>query len=431
MRWTARWLPPLRARQDMKEAEVGQFKVYNLQRQFIAFLENAGLREERVPGGRGEVVFYNLGKFSQAISDFESIHFHSKPVEKYASFAGFLRHHAENAYPEGWQDNAFVSPDAVRIMTVHQAKGLQWPVVFIPQLVRNRFPSRVGGGRTAWHLIPDAAFDNAARYRGGLEDERRLFYVAMTRAQKFLHMSWAPHAGNQTARAPSDFFNEVLASKYVKRRAPDYSARKRLEPRPKSSVANVTLSFSDLKYFFECPYQFKLRILYGFNAPLDEALGFGKSLHDALAEVHARALRGEAVDPGEAVALVRRHLRAPYAYPALREKLEQAARRVVEGYIRKNAAEFKNLEFSEKAIEIALGDGVSVAGRIDLVRRHRHRRSDHRRPEVQRSRAGRGGHGNAAAHLRARLPGAHWAAGRLRGDLRARRPEAEAPFGRR
>lgn len=358
-----------RARLEMKRADIGQFKVYNLQRQFMAFLENAELREEGVPAGRGEVVFYNLGKFSQAISDFESIHFRSDPPEKYASFAGFLRHHAESSYPEGWQDNAFVSPDAVRIMTVHQAKGLQWPVVFIPQLLRNRFPSRAAGGRTAWHLIPEAAFDNAIRYKGGLDDERRLFYVALTRAQKFLHMSWAPHAGNQTARAPSDFFSEVLASKYVKRRPPDYSQRKRLDPRPKSSVANVTLSFSDLKYFFECPYQFKLRILYGFNAPLDEALGFGKSLHDALAEIHARALRGEAIEPDEAAALVQRHLRAPYAYPALREKLEQAARRVIESYIRKNATQFRNLEFSEKVIEIALGDGVSVAGRIDLVRR--------------------------------------------------------------
>lgn len=156
-----------RARQDMQDAQVGQFKVYNLQRQYMAFLENAGIREEKVPDGRGEVVFYNLGKFSQAISDFESIHFHSSPVEKYKSFAGFLRHHAEHAYPEGWQDNAFVSPDAVRIMTVHQAKGLQWPAVFIPQLVKNRFPAKGGGGRTAWHLLPDSAFDNAARYKGG------------------------------------------------------------------------------------------------------------------------------------------------------------------------------------------------------------------------------------------------------------------------
>ncbi len=83
-------------------------------------------------------------------------------------------------------------------MTVHQAKGLQWPVVFLPQLVRNRFPSEGGGGgRTAWHLLPAEAFENAARYKGGVEDERRLFYVAVTRAQKFLHMSWAPHAGQQ------------------------------------------------------------------------------------------------------------------------------------------------------------------------------------------------------------------------------------------
>ena len=73
------------ARDNMQDAAVGQFAVYNLQRQFMAFLEVTGLREEKVPGGRGEVAFYNLGKFSQAISDFESIHFHSNPVDKYTT----------------------------------------------------------------------------------------------------------------------------------------------------------------------------------------------------------------------------------------------------------------------------------------------------------------------------------------------------------
>ncbi len=357
------------ARADMGSADIGQFKVYNLQRQFVAFIENLELREEQVPGGRGEVVFYNLGKFSQVISDFESIHFHSKPTEKYESFAGFLQYHAENAYPEGWQDNVYVTPDAVQIMTIHQAKGLQWPTVFVPQLVKNRFPSKGGGGRTPWHLIPATAFDNAARYRGGMEDERRLFYVAVTRSQKFLHMTCAPTPGNKLAQNPSDFYNEVLASKYVKRRPQDYAGREHLPPTPRNAVANVVLSFSDVKYFFECPYQFKLRILYGFNAPLDEALGFGKSLHDALAEVHKRALEGETIAPDEADALVDRHLRAPYAYPALREQLEKAAKKAVRGYIEKNADDFRNLEFSEKAIELTLGDGVTVAGRIDLVKR--------------------------------------------------------------
>ena len=124
-----------------------------------------------------------------------------------------------------------------------------------------------------------------------------------------------------------------------------------------------------MKYFFECPYQFKLRILYGFNAPIHEALGYGKSLHDALAEVHGRAIRGDVPDDSEVTRLVETHLHVPYAYPALREALEHSAEKVIGDYLSDNAADFHNIEFSEKAVEISLGGGVSVFGRIDLVRR--------------------------------------------------------------
>lgn len=343
---------------------------YSIQRVFMSFLEQAGLREELVPDGRGEIVFYNLGKFSQAISDFEAIHFQSKPVEKYASFADFLEYRAEDAYPEGWQDNQYANPDAVRVMTIHQAKGMQWPVVFVPALLKNRFPSAPIGGRGVWHLLPRSGIRGAARFAGAIEDERRLFYVAMTRSQKFLHLTWAPIPGkNNRYTAASEFWNDILVSKYVKRRAQDYSARKRLVPNPRAGVANVVFSFSDLKYFFECPYQFKLRVLYGFNAPIHEALGYGKSLHDALAEVHARAIRGDVADDAEVPRLVETHLHAPYAYPALRQQLEASAERVIRDYLRDNRTLFDKLEFSEKQVELNLGGGVSVVGRIDLVRR--------------------------------------------------------------
>jgi DNA helicase-2/ATP-dependent DNA helicase PcrA len=166
------------------------------------------------------------------------------------------------------------------------------------------------------------------------------------------------------------FWEDVLASKWVKRqRSPDYTKRRRLPPTPKASVANVVFSFSDIKYFFECPYQFKLRELYGFNAPLHEALGYGKSLHDALAEVHARAIRGEAIAVTDARQLVETHLHTPYAYNALREKLEQSAEKSIAAYITDNAQLFDKIEFSEKTISINLGGGVAVTGRIDLVRR--------------------------------------------------------------
>jgi DNA helicase-2/ATP-dependent DNA helicase PcrA len=358
-----------REKMNKENSEV-RFAVYNLQRQFIGFLERIGLREETVPDGRGEVVFYNLAKFSQAISDFETIHFHSDPVRKYGAFADFLLHKAEHIYEQSAsQAEQSLVPDAVQILTIHKAKGLQWAVVFVPQLMRNRFPIKRSGGTNVWHILPSAGVKGQARFLGSVEDERRLFYVAITRSQKHLHLTTAPTPDNQLYQRASEFWNDVLESKYVKRRRQSYAARRRGTPCQRQGVTDVNLSFSDVKYFFECPYQFKLRILYGFNAPLAEALGYGKSLHDALAELHARAIAGEHIRSQAAAELVDRHLRVPYAYPKLKETLRKAAEQVIAGYIQKRQAEFDKIEFSEKQIEVTLGDGVAVSGRIDLVRR--------------------------------------------------------------
>lgn len=354
----------------IREDQDVRFAVYNIQRQFIGFLERIGLREAAVPNGRGEVVFYNLAKFSQAISDFEAIHFHSRPTQKYDSFAGFLEHQAEAAYEQSsGTEERLVSVDAVQILTIHRAKGLQWPAVFVPQLVKNRFPPAARGGMSVWHLVPADCVDGQARYLGSEEDERRLFYVAVTRSQKHLHLTTAPTPGNRRYVQPSPFWYDVLESRFVRRTPPDLAGRPRGTPQARAAIADVRLSFSDMRYFFECPYQFKMRTLYGFNAPLAEALGYGKSLHDTLAELHQRAIDGEAIDTSAVDELVDRHLRLPFAYPALRETMRAAAKRTVTAYIEARQSEFANLELSEKAIELNLGNGVSVAGRIDLVRR--------------------------------------------------------------
>ena len=336
---------------------------------FLRFLELAELREEKIPDSLGQTVLFNLGRFSQAITDWEAINFTSKPDEMYQGFVGFLYYQAEGAYSEGEEDNDYVTPDAVQVMTVHQAKGREWPVVFLPALLKNSFPAKKQGGLNTWHLIPKESVEDAARYDGSKDDERRLFYVAMTRSKKFLHMTWAPIIENRLYKKKSEFWDDVLVSKRVKRRKPDYSKRKRATPKPKTSVSNVEFSFSDLKYLFECGYQFKLRVLYGFNGPLAEPLGYGKSLHDALAEVHYRVMRGESVTEDDVPELVNRHLRTPYAYGVLRTRLEKAAHRDIGNYIRDNADKFRHIEFSEQPVEIQLGDGVSVKGRIDLVRR--------------------------------------------------------------
>jgi len=151
------------AKNDLVSTGQKRWGLYSLQRQYLNFLENIELREEKVLDGadgskRGEIIFYNLGKFSQLISDFEEIHFHSKPQDKYINFANFLEYQAEDAYPEGWQDNQYANPDAVRIMTIHQAKGMQWPAVFVPALLRNRFPQAPIGGPQCMALNPTRGY---------------------------------------------------------------------------------------------------------------------------------------------------------------------------------------------------------------------------------------------------------------------------------
>ena len=142
-----------------------------------------------------------------------------------------------------------------------------------------------------------------------------------------------------------------------------------LTPQARRETPNVTLSFSELKYLFECPYQFKLRFLYGFNPPLHEALGYGKGLHDALAEAHKRALHGDVLTAEAAEELVDRHLHAPYAYPALKATLRAAAIEAVERYLNHHGADLERTVHSEKQVQVHVAPGITVDGRIDLVRR--------------------------------------------------------------
>lgn len=366
----SRWADAMAVLDRGRDFDRGErWGVYNIQRLYLDFLEALELREETVPGepGRGELVFYQLGKFSQAISDFEQIHFSSSPANKYQTFAAWLEYQAPDYYADGDGDVGYATPDAVTLGTVHQAKGMQWPAVFLPCLRRNRFPSKRHGGLNLFHVIPEEAVADPDRYRGTLADETRLFYVAITRAQKYLAVSYSP-SSSRMYKARSEFFDHCTENTWVSTKA-GMLPTATLPQEPKHEIPQVTLSFSELKYLFECPYQFKLRFLYGFNPPLHEALGFGKGLHDALSEVHKRAIGGDILDKSAAGELVQRHLHTPFAYPALREQLEKAAKSAIERYFVTHGVSLASTVHSEKQIQVHVAPGVTIDGRVDLIRR--------------------------------------------------------------
>ena len=191
------------------------------------------------------------------------------------------------------------------------------------------------GGVGLFHVIPDDAIADPDRYRGTVEDETRLLLRrGDPRAEVPLRDVRAGRDNQLYSERGRTFFDHCAAQQWVSTETPASEQTRRGSSRtPVHETPQVTLSFSELKYLFECPYQFKLRFLYGFNPPLHEALGYGKGLHDALSEIHKRALDGDIVTKAAAEDLVDRHLHAPFAYPdAARRRCRRAAIKAIERY---------------------------------------------------------------------------------------------------
>jgi DNA helicase-2/ATP-dependent DNA helicase PcrA len=353
------------------------FATFNIQEIFWTFLEKAKLSEEvfedknhsGIVGNEiNEVVYYNLGMFSQIINDFETIHFKDKPTYKLSRFLNFLQYSADGYYPEGWLNNSLKTPNAVQIMTVFQSKGLEFPVVFVPGLNKNYLPIKKPGGKQIWHYINREWIKDQARYEGGIEDERRLFYVAITRSQKYLFISRSKE--NQLYQKESEFAKEVSNSEYlISDKNPNYTAIPNLIPSPKLERGAIQLNFSVLKAFFDCPYKFKLISLYGFCLPITERMGYGNSIHNVLMEVHRRHLNGEDVTNIDIASLVDTHVHIPYATGIVLDNIKETTKNVAKSYLDENLADFNKIEYAEQEIQIDLGDGIMVNGRMDLIRK--------------------------------------------------------------
>ncbi len=149
--------------------------------------------------------------------------------------------------------------NAIQVMTIHQAKGLEFAVVFVPALVEGRLPQ---SGRSPRFELPAAVLEPLVRGREDvIAEERRLLYVAMTRARKRLYLTRAEHYEGGRRWRESRYLTEVLASgvRTITQRVVEPAMAPARLVSPNGHGTDVQLSYSGIATYLECPRQYWYR----------------------------------------------------------------------------------------------------------------------------------------------------------------------------
>jgi DNA helicase II / ATP-dependent DNA helicase PcrA len=192
--------------------------------------------------------------------------------------------------------------DAVHVLTYHKAKGLEFPVVYMVGLVEDRFPSR--SRRDPLELPPALIGEPAASGDHHLAEERRLFYVGMTRAREELVLSWAADYGGRRARRMSQFVIEALdlppatPSSAIRPSVVERLARHERpagQPTPPARRPDIgdrplTLSYYQVNDYLDCPAKYRYAHVIGIPTPVSHALVYGRALHAAVQAFHRRQM---------------------------------------------------------------------------------------------------------------------------------------------
>jgi DNA helicase-2/ATP-dependent DNA helicase PcrA len=312
-----------------------------------------------------------VARFTNVLADYESVTRRSRrdpenPSEQvggavgnewfYRNFALLLVNYANGNY-NGFDGEEDLLGDSVALGTVHGAKGLEWPVVFLPSLTDGRFPSSLAGRHRDW-LLPRDIFD-AARYEGSDADERRLFYVALTRARDWVSLSSHSRVTTNTAK-PSPYITEAAAL------AASAGLPTDAEPRG-IETPDVAVTYSELAAYLTCPRSYLLRNEMGFMPPVKAEIGYGNAVHHVLRVIaeHARAT-GELPKPKAINDLLASDFFLPFANKPAHKEMREKARQLIFKYVNEHKDDITRTWATERPFELYL-DGVVVSGRADVI----------------------------------------------------------------
>ena len=254
---------------------------------------------------------YQLREFLEYIRKYESANADANVVNFLAHFNYVLE-----SGDLGSLFQPIETPDSVNIITIHKAKGLEFKYVFAVNLVEDRFPAR--RRNESIEVPPPLVKEQLPEGDGHIQEERRLFYVAITRAKERLFFTSADDYGGVRAKKICRFLAElgfntgnhsplgrgrgglaVNQIDIVGQPTPGLEAfpaqagndqtrdDKQKEGKFIYQLPDV-FSFSQIKSFRTCPYQYKLAHILKIPTKGNASFSFGQSLHATMQKFYER-----------------------------------------------------------------------------------------------------------------------------------------------
>jgi DNA helicase-2/ATP-dependent DNA helicase PcrA len=265
--------------------------------------------------------------------------------------------------------------NAVQVATVHKAKGLEFKVVFIPALIQDKFPVRARGS-FPFPLPEELLKDVVDEKLYMQEEERRLFYVAITRAKEALYLTYSKQYEGAGGKKPSVFLLELgykEAEKSVEAAAA--GSLKFFERRQEAPAGNlkeaagpIKLSNYQIDDYLTCPYKYKL--IHVIKIPIREEpnIIYGLCMHKVASEFFKARQEGGKISLEELKDIFRSMWKPTGFISAGHEqrRFEQGMRNIEEFY----AEESRNSivpKFIEKDFEYKMGEDIIIRGRWDRI----------------------------------------------------------------
>lgn len=360
----------------VKKETAGQILYY--------FLKDSGLLREltNYKSPADERKAQNIAKFFDKLKTHETDH-EDASIYGVVDFINLSLELGESplASDLDWFDN-----DAVNILTVHSAKGLEFPVVFLVNLVSQRFPTSEKHEQIP---IPEALIKEVLPVGDyHLEEERRLFYVGMTRAKDRLYLTAANYYGEgKREKRLSPFVTEVLGDEIIQnsiRQSADKAQNSQLsifDFKPTTEVelpasnfqlptsTPITyLSYSQIEAFETCPLQYKYRYILRIPTSPSAATSFGETIHETMRDFYQRAIAGQKPAKEDLLNILAENW-SPLGYPskAHEEKYRKEGLKILSGFF-DNAYDPENLPAAlEQVFSIKISPALKVGGRIDRI----------------------------------------------------------------